>query len=108
MLVRRDLVATIAIVIDLVELVSIHFLHLDSLVLLVVEAMLGVSAVFNWQMVVLSMMLSCASVVALRISLARMSALLLDENTFQACSCASVRDHHLLGIIKHLGIVDTA
>ena len=94
-------------IIDLAELVCIHFLHLDSLALLAVHAVLGVAAVFDWQMVVLSVMLSCASIVALRIGLARMSALLLDEHTFQACACATICDHDLLGIVKYLGIVNT-
>ena len=58
-------------------------------------------------MVILSVMRGCASVVTLAISLARMSALLLDEYSLKGSSGAAVSDHDLLSVVQHLRIGDT-
>ena len=58
-------------------------------------------------MVILSVMRGCASVVTLTISLASMSALLLDEYSLKGSSGAAVSDHDLLSVVQHLRIGDT-
>ena len=59
-------------------------------------------------MIVLGVVLSCATVVALRVGLARVSALLLDEDALQAGASSSVSDHDLLCIVEHLRVVYAA
>ena len=49
-------------------------------------------------------MVSCAAVVALRISLTGMRAFLLDEDSFQRRACSSVGDHDLLGVVQNMRI----
>ena len=85
------------------ELVGVHFLHLNSLRLLARHPR---RVVLHRQVVVLSMVLRGAAVVALRVSLARMRALLLDEDALERSSRATVRHHDLLRLVHDLRIVN--
>ena len=92
----------------LLELISVHLLHLNPLSLLIREAMSLAATSFDWQMmIVLSVMLGCATVVTLGVSLACMGAFLLDEHSFEAGSCTAVCHHHLLRVVEHLWVVNT-
>lgn len=97
----------IATVVGLVELVRVLLLHLDTLALLVSEARIVTCSLQRKVMIVLSV-LGRAAIIALGIRLARMSALLLDEDSFEGCSSAAISDHHLLGVVEHLRVVDSA
>ena len=69
---------------SLLELIRVHLLHLNPLRLLVSEAMrLVPSSLDRQMMIVLSVMLGRASVVALRVGLACVGALLLYEDSFK-------------------------
>lgn len=87
----------------LMELVSIHLLHLDALRLLVIHHVL---VVLHRKMIVLSVVLRSAAIVALRVSLARMRRFLLDEDAFERGAGAPVSYHHLLRLVHHLRVVD--
>ena len=50
-------------------------------------------------------MLDSASIVSLWVSLTSVSALLLDEYSFQGGSGATICDHDLLRVIEHLGVI---
>ena len=54
------------------------------------------------------MVLGSASIVALRISLARVSALLLNEDALERGSCSAICYHHLLGVVEHLRVADAS
>lgn len=86
----------------LMELVSIHLLHLDALRLLVIHVLV----VLHRKMIVLRMVLRSATIVALRVSLARMRRFLLDEDAFERGAGAPVSYHHLLRLVHHLRVVD--
>ena len=96
----------IARVIRLTELVSIDLLHLNALRLLVGKALTLITRALDRQVVVLSVMLGCAPVVTLTVSLASVGALLLDKDTLQRGSGTSVCYHDLLRVIQHLRVVD--
>lgn len=101
---QRHLIATVGS--GLLELIRVHLLHLNPLGLLIGEPMGLVTTGLDWQMViVLSVMLSRASVIALRICLTCMSAFLLNEDSLERCTGAPVGHHDLLGIVEHLGVV---
>ena len=76
---------------------------MNSLRLLVVETLRTWSSL-DRQVIILGMVLRSASIVALRISLACVSALLLNEDSLERGSCSAIGYHHLFGIIEHLGI----
>ncbi len=103
----------------LCKLVRIQLLHLDAFWLLALSTVLRWIVSFDRQMVILRVWLatwmvdicvvlrSRTAVVWLWVSLARMSAFLLDENAFEWSSCASIRHHHLLRIVQYLLVVHT-
>ena len=94
---------------SLLELIRVHLLHLNPLRLLVCEAMrLVPSSLDRQMMIVLSVMLGRASVVALGVGLARVGALLLDEDSFERGTCAAVGHHDLLRVVEDLWVVDPA
>lgn len=51
------------------------------------------------------MVVTCASIVALGVNLARVGAFLLNEDALKGCSCAAIRHHNLLRSIKQLRVV---
>ena len=92
----------------LLELVGVHLLHLNALGLLIREAVGRVASRLDWQVMVVLRRMGGAAVVALGVSLARVRALLLDEDSFEGGARAAIRDHDLLGVVEDLGVVDSA
>ena len=58
-------------------------------------------------MIVLSVMLRGTSIITLRVSLARMRTLLLDEDSFEGGTRAPICNHDLLSIVQYLWIVNS-
>ena len=92
----------------LLELVGIHLLHLNALGLFIRETVGRVASRLDRQVMVVLGRMSGAAVVALGVGLARVRALLLDEDSFEGGARAPVRDHDLLSVVEDLGVVDSA
>ena len=87
-------------------LALIDFLHLKAFLLFVGQALCSAS-LLQRKSIVLTLMMSHASIVALRISLARDRALIIDEHALERSSRSSIRHHHVLRIVDHLRVVDS-